>query len=195
MKITNARQWKSKKDFAVHQSINVRFTFHRFFAWDPSSISPPQNEKKPRNSSFGFYIRYSHSWHRHARWKKRHCKMRAAYVSFCPSKERGEIVNIYYLNGQNATHILLVYRKNHGLWRGPGTVKAARVLNHKFEETSSTCNRLRSGQPFVSMENVAGVNQTISTILPASARSVSLFCICQIQLFKSNNSARFCTLF
>ena len=79
---------KNKKDFVMHHSMNVRFTSHRFFAWDPSLISSPQNEKKkPRNANFRLYVRHSHDWRRHARWKKRHCQMRAAYVAFCHSEE------------------------------------------------------------------------------------------------------------
>ena len=34
-------------------------------------------------------------------------------------KEDGEIVKFYYLNGQNATQILRVFHKNHGLRQSP----------------------------------------------------------------------------
>ena len=60
-------------------------------------------------------------------------------------KECGEIVKIYYLNGQNAAQTLRVYRRNHALQRGPCTVKAARDLIHKFEETGYTYDRPRFG--------------------------------------------------
>ena len=86
-KITGARQEKNKKDFAVHQNINVRFTSYCFFAWDSSLISPPQNEKKKiRNANFRFYVRHSYDWRRHAWWKKWHCEIRPAYVALCHSE-------------------------------------------------------------------------------------------------------------
>ena len=88
-------------------------------------------------------------------------------------KELREIVKIYYLNGQNAAHTLLVYLRNHGLRRGPCTVKAVRDLIHKFEENGCTCDPPRSGRPSVPMERVAEVHQTISTVCPTSARSFS----------------------
>ena len=55
-------------------------------------------------------------------------------------KERGEIVKIYYLNGQNAAQTLRVYRRNHGLRQGHCTVKTVRDLIPKFEETGCTCD-------------------------------------------------------
>ena len=84
-------------------------------------------------------------------------------------KEHGEILKIYYLNVQNAR----VYHRNHRLRQGPCTVKAVRDLIHKFEETGSTCGRPRSGRPYVPVETVAEVHQTISTVRFASACGVS----------------------
>ena len=72
-------------------------------------------------------------------------------------KEHGEIVKIYYLNGQNAAQILRVYRSNHRLRRGPCTVKAVRDLIKKIEETGCTCDRHRSGRPSVPLETIAEV--------------------------------------
>ena len=88
-------------------------------------------------------------------------------------KERGKIVKIYYLNGQNAVQTLRIYRRNHELRRGLCTVKAVRDLMHKFEETGCTCDRPRSRRPSVSVETVGEVQQTVNTIRPASACGVS----------------------
>ena len=74
-------------------------------------------------------------------------------------KQRVEIVKIYYMNGQNAAQTLRVYRSNHGLWRGPCTVKAVQDLIHKVEETGYTCDRRWSGRPSVPVETVAEVHQ------------------------------------
>ena len=73
-------------------------------------------------------------------------------------KECKEIVKIYYLNGQNATQTLYVFSRNHGLRRGPCTVKAVRDLIHKFEETGCTCDRPQSGRPSVPVETVSEVH-------------------------------------
>ena len=88
-------------------------------------------------------------------------------------KEHGEIVKIHYLNEQNATQTLRVYRRNHGLRRGPTTVKAGRDLIHKFEETGCICDRPRSGWPSVPMKTVVELLQTISTVCPSSVCGVS----------------------
>ena len=88
-------------------------------------------------------------------------------------RERGEIVKIYCMNGQNAAQTLRVYRKNHGFQRGPCTVKVVRT--HEYEETGCTCDRLRSGRTSVPVETVAEVHQTISTVRPASARVFHVF--------------------
>ena len=63
-------------------------------------------------------------------------------------------------DGQNAAQTLRVCRRNHGLRRGPRTVKAVRDLIHKFEETRCTCDRPQSGRP--SVETLTEVHQTIA---------------------------------
>ena len=105
-------------------------------------------------------------------------------------KECKEIEKIYYLYGQNAAQTLRVYRSNHGLRRGPCTVKAVRDLIHKFEETCCTCDRPRSIRPSVPVETVAEVHQTISTVRIASARGVS-----RVLHLPNSNIARFCAQF
>ena len=52
------------------------------------------------------------------------------------------------------------------------TVKAVRHLIHKFEETSCTCDRPRSGRLTI-LSIAAEIHQTISTVRPASARGAS----------------------
>ena len=91
--------------------------------------------------------------------------MRAAYAAFAipekmplSEKERGEIIKIYYLNGENATQTLRVYHRNLGLRRGPCTVKAVRNLLHKFEETGCTCDRPWSRRSSAPVETVAEVH-------------------------------------
>ena len=73
-------------------------------------------------------------------------------------KKCGEIIKIYYLNGQNVAETLHVYHRNYGLQQDPCTVKAIRDLIHKFDETGCTCDGPWSGQPSVSMETVAEVH-------------------------------------
>ena len=138
----------------MHQSIDFCFTSNRFFAWDPNLISPPQKEKKkPWNANFVFYVRHIHDWRNRARWKKRHskCESRILFSAIPKNmpllgKERAEIVKVYYLNGQNATQALRVYRRNRGLRRGPCTLTAVWDLIHKFEKTGCTCYRPRFGR-------------------------------------------------
>ena len=80
--------------------------------------------------------------------ERKDSKIRAMYIAFCHSKEDvtfkertwGKKVEIYYLNGQNATLTLRVYSRNHGLCRGSYTVKAVQDSIVKFEETDSTCD-------------------------------------------------------
>ena len=61
-----------------------------------------------------------------------------------------------------------VHRRNYGLRRGLCIVKAAQDSIYKFEGTGCTCAR-----PSVPVETVAEVQQTISTVRPASVRGVS----------------------
>ena len=89
-------------------------------------------------------------------------------------KERGDIVKIYYLNGQNASQTLRDYGRNHGLMRCSCTVNAVLHLIHKFEETGCTCDRPQSGRTSDPVETVAEIHQTISIFRPTSVRGASI---------------------
>ena len=94
-------------------------------------------------------------------------------LSVIPEKNLGEIIKIYYLNGQNSPQTFRVCHRNHGLWQCQSTVKTVWDLIHKFEETGCTCEWIQSGQPFIPVEMVAVIHQMISTVRPASARGIS----------------------
>ena len=88
-------------------------------------------------------------------------------------KQRGELVKMFYLNGQNSAAALRAFRHKHGLVRGPCTARAVRNLIRKFEETGCTCDRSRSGRPAVPVEAVAEVHAAVDGVRRASARGVS----------------------
>ena len=106
------------------------------------------------------------------------------------AKERREIVKISYLHGQNSVLTLRVYCRNYGLWCGPCTVKAVQDLIYKFQETGCMCDRPQSGGPSLPVETVAKVHQTISTVCPASAHSVS----CVLHLPNSTVCKNLCSV-
>lgn len=88
-------------------------------------------------------------------------------------KQRGELIKLFYLNGENAAEAVRIYRRNHKLRRGPCSVRSVRDLVRKFEETGCTCDRPRSGRPSVPVEVVAEVHNTITAGPLHTARSVA----------------------
>lgn len=88
-------------------------------------------------------------------------------------KQRGELIKLFYLNGENAAEAVRVYRRNHKLRRGPCSVRTVRDLVKTFEETGCTCDRPRSGRPSVPVEVVAEVHNTITAGPLRTARSVA----------------------
>lgn len=78
------------------------------------------------------------------------------------SKQRGEIVRLYYLNAQNTVKALRAYRSKHKLKRGPCTKQSIINLIKKFEETGCTCDKLRCGRPAVPVEIAAEVHEAIT---------------------------------
>lgn len=63
-------------------------------------------------------------------------------------KKCGEIVKIYYLNGQNAAGALCVYRTSLSLLRGSCIVRAVQDMIREFEKTDSACDRSRLSQTY-----------------------------------------------
>ena len=153
---------------------------HRFITWDPSLISPLQNENKSRNANFGFHVKHSRDWRRHARWQKRHCEMRAAYDAFCHSEEDtsfrartwGDRKDLLPERTKCRTDIACSPQKP-WIAAKPCTVKSVQDLINKFVEIGCTCDRPRSGWPAVPVETVAEVHQTVSTVCPATTCGVS----------------------
>ena len=77
------------------------------------------------------------------------------------------------MNGENTEDTLHVYHRNHEIRQGTCAVKAVLDLIFKFKETGCTCDRPQFGRFSVPLETVAEVHQTITTVRPARACSVS----------------------
>ena len=83
-----------------------------------------------------------------------------------------------------------VYRRNHGLRQGTCSVKAARDLIQKFEETGCSSNWPRSEGPSVPKKTVGEIHQLISSVRPPSACGIS----CVLHLPNSTVSKILCSI-
>ncbi|GBM15575.1 hypothetical protein AVEN_95223-1 [Araneus ventricosus] len=74
-------------------------------------------------------------------------------------KQCGEMVKLFYLNGQNAAEALSAYRRNYSLRRDSCSAQAVRNLIRKFEETGCTCDRFLTRRHSFLVEVVAEAHQ------------------------------------
>lgn len=89
-------------------------------------------------------------------------------------KERGELIKLFYLNGESDSETVRVYKQNNKLRRGPCSVRTVCDLVKTIWETVCTYDRPRSLWPVeVPFEVVAEVHNTITASPMRTARNVA----------------------
>lgn len=165
-------------------------------------------EKRRNNADFLIWHtkRSCHDWCHCTKWKKRHSEIYATYFvlaiymfDICyhifvalwktyPLQGCRKIVKIYYLNRQNATEVLHVYRRKDELCWGPCTVKA--IHTGLGMQIFKNWLPMRSVLVWMTFHSYCRSPWDIKWSLSQVHMMFHMLCSCWIL-----QSARFCTLF